>query len=222
MSKILKFGINENGRDFVVGDIHGCFTELENQLDKINFNKETDRLFSVGDMVDRGLESERCLEFLGETWFHAVKGNHEQMAIEYFESGSQYDSFSYAFNGGSWFIEKSKEEQKKYADIFNLLPIAIEVETKNGLIGIVHADCPTESWSKLDEALTNEFKDSFENMCLWNRTRIQTRNCMGVKDVFKVYVGHTPVNTVTAFSNVYCIDTGAVFKGGKLTILQIN
>ena len=56
-SAMPRFAQNIAGRDFAVGDIHGCFTELQRGLDAIGFNPNTDRLFSVGDLVDRGPES---------------------------------------------------------------------------------------------------------------------------------------------------------------------
>ena len=49
-----RFAQNTVGRDFAVGDIHGCFTELQRGLEAIGFDPSTDRLFSVGDLVDRG------------------------------------------------------------------------------------------------------------------------------------------------------------------------
>ena len=56
-SAMPRFAQNTVGRDFAVGDIHGCFTELQRGLDAIGFDPSTDRLFSVGDLVDRGPES---------------------------------------------------------------------------------------------------------------------------------------------------------------------
>lgn len=38
--KIQTFDPNEHGRDFVVGDIHGCYFELEKKLKENNFNDE--------------------------------------------------------------------------------------------------------------------------------------------------------------------------------------
>ena len=57
MNKLQRFELNTAGRDFGVGDIHGYFTKLQAALDAIGFNPAVDRLFSVGDLVDRGPES---------------------------------------------------------------------------------------------------------------------------------------------------------------------
>ena len=48
---------NRMGRDFVVGDVHGCFRTLERCLRQVRFDRDRDRLFSVGDLVSRGPHS---------------------------------------------------------------------------------------------------------------------------------------------------------------------
>jgi serine/threonine protein phosphatase 1 len=82
MIAIKKFEANTVGRDFVVGDIHGCYDLLMNELQYVVFNRAVDRLFSVGDLVDRGPDSFKCLSLPFEHWFHAVRGNHEIMMLE--------------------------------------------------------------------------------------------------------------------------------------------
>ncbi|WP_261986408.1 metallophosphoesterase, partial [Enterococcus faecium] len=65
MTKFVKhFGPNSIGRDFAVGDIHGCFSRLNSALNTIEFDPSKDRLFSVGDLVDRGPECHLILEWL--------------------------------------------------------------------------------------------------------------------------------------------------------------
>ena len=213
------FPLNEAGRDFVVGDLHGCFSRLQSRLDEIGFNPEIDRLFSVGDLVDRGPESENALEWLNKPWFHAVRGNHEQMVIDY--AGGIGDSRIYIANGGAWFVGMTPFEQSEYAIAFNDLPIAIEVETKDGLVGIVHADCPVSDWADLGIALTGHSAESYAQLCMWSRDRATQMWGNGVSGVERVYVGHTPMQQPTSLGNVHYIDTGAVF-GRDLTIIQIN
>jgi serine/threonine protein phosphatase 1 len=67
---------------WVVGDLHGCYTNLMNKLDTIGFDNKKDLLISVGDLVDRGAENVECLELITFPWFRAVRGNHEQMMID--------------------------------------------------------------------------------------------------------------------------------------------
>lgn len=94
-----RFEINHNGRDLIVGDVHGYFSKLQQALDAVQFDPQKDRLFSVGDLIDRGPQSERVLQWLMQPWFHAVRGNHEQIAMEYLDG--LIPAEIYADNGGS-------------------------------------------------------------------------------------------------------------------------
>jgi serine/threonine protein phosphatase 1 len=210
---------NTNGRDFIVGDLHGCFLTLEQEMESAGFDTDHDRLFSVGDLVDRGLESERALEFIDEPWFHPVRGNHEQMAIDYLcgrVSGSDY-----VRNGGAWFIGMPKVEQQDYAVAFQMMPLAIEVDLGRCRIGIVHADCPVENWADLEAALNGPNRDMFEEWMLWSRARYDERRADGVKGIDTVFVGHTVVPAGFRLGNVAYIDTGAVY-GRELTLLNLS
>ncbi len=219
MNKLFQhFTQNTQGSDYVVGDIHGCFTKLQEKLDEIGFNKDTDRLFSVGDLVDRGPESEDCLDWLAEPWFFAVRGNHEQMAID--ASKGFFDPATYKYNGGEWFMKLTKSMQLYYAEMFEELPIAIEVETKEGLVGIVHADCLVSDWNEMQQRL-EEPSEYFINSCIWSRETYVHKNDTEVKNVSKVIVGHTIVNNPLQLGNIHFIDTGANC-GWYFTIVKIS
>ena len=50
--------------NYAIGDIQVCFSELIGLLDLINFDKKRDRLWLAGDLVNRGPESLKTLEFI--------------------------------------------------------------------------------------------------------------------------------------------------------------
>ena len=52
------------------------------ELKQRHFNPDTDLLIPVGDIIDRGPDSLKCLQLMQENWFYAVRGNHEQMALD--------------------------------------------------------------------------------------------------------------------------------------------
>lgn len=214
---IKHFSRNAHGRDLIVGDIHGTFTKLQAVLDAVGFDPARDRLFSVGDLVDRGPESEMVLEWLAKPWFHAVCGNHDLMTIAAAERN--IDRRMYVANGGGWFLGLSVERQEQIATGLRKLPVAIELETRAGLIGIVHADCPTASWAQLGDALAGDNGAAFMDACTWSRDRIERGFGRPVAGVAAVVVGHTPVERWTSLENVIYIDTGG-WRRGIFTLLD--
>ena len=59
------YSINELGTDFFVGDIHGHYQLLLDSLSQVGFNDNNgDRVFLVGDIINRGPDSYSCVELL--------------------------------------------------------------------------------------------------------------------------------------------------------------
>lgn len=220
MSIIKRFERNTAGRDFAVGDIHGHFTRLQSALDAVCFDPNRDRLFSVGDLVDRGPESGLVLDWLAKPWFHAVLGNHEQMTID---SHCDGDADLHFMNGGAWFYALNSDERAAVADALADIPLVIEIETVKGVVGLVHADCPHREWSTMIDALSVEGSEAehVAAACIWSRRRIQSEDASGVAGVRAVVVGHTPLRHPVALGNVHYIDTAA-WNGGHFTLLDLH
>jgi serine/threonine protein phosphatase 1 len=214
---IKRLPLNTRGRDLAVGDIHGYFTKLRAALDAVGFDPEVDRVISVGDLVDRGPECDSVQEWLSQPWFHAVRGNHEDMAIHF--AAGDMDIQMYVVQGGGWNVGNPPAQRAEIASAFSVLPMAIEVETADGLVGVVHATCPTPTWSYFAATLrglehTPEYLASMEvqNMlanALWSRDKVMQLDDTSVADMRAVVVGHTPVERVTSLGNTIFIDTGA-------------
>jgi len=221
-----RFGLNEFGRDLVVGDVHGMFAHLERLLDKLGFDPAADRLFSVGDLVDRGPDSAAALQWLAHPWFHVCRGNHEQFVLD---SADLRDRTLWVeSNGGAWWLEIDAAQQALFRREMVRLPFAMEVATANGLIGIVHADVPPMlSW---DEFMVLIEAGNPEAMlyALWSRRRLQSANRGSITGrVSRVYCGHTPTRGTVRLGNVHHIDTGAVyalenFADARLTVAEFH
>lgn len=69
-------------RTIIVGDVHGCRSELEALLDRVAFTSG-DRLVFVGDLVARGPDSLGVLDVARRTGAIVVRGNHEQKLLDW-------------------------------------------------------------------------------------------------------------------------------------------
>jgi bis(5'-nucleosyl)-tetraphosphatase (symmetrical) len=69
----------DNLKNFVVGDIQGCYKGLIKLLKKADFDPLTDKLWAVGDLVARGPDSLATMEYLYDLGphFNTVLGNHD-------------------------------------------------------------------------------------------------------------------------------------------------
>lgn len=227
MSQIVqRYSRNPRGRDFVVGDIHGCFDKLRQALDDVDFNAQSDRLFSVGDLIDRGPLSTETLDWLARPWFHPCIGNHEDMALQ-----SQHDNnvlFGWVFmNGGQWWLALDAGTREKYLAAFRQLPVVMEIETRYGRVGVVHADIPEQlSWQAFLDALEAGDATARE-IAVWSRRRADGLVTAPVEGIDQIVCGHTimPDRKIYQSANVWFIDTGAflpVTEGGHLSLLRLD
>lgn len=137
MIEVLKVN---TGRVFIVGDIHGCLSLLQQAKKAINFKDDEDLLIGVGDLVDRGEDSPGCLELLDKSWFKSVKGNHEQILVEDYKvfkkSGEIYPISSV---GNEWTKEYFPSSGSgRLIEAASRLPEVIKLDAFGERVHVVH------------------------------------------------------------------------------------
>lgn len=224
MLEVRHFARNTVGRDFIVGDVHGCFDLLRDALARVGFDEARDRLFATGDLVDRGPSSLEVLDWIERPWFFSVRGNHEQMAIGV--AAGRHDLVRYSRNGGGWFLGLPIQRMRLVASVLDTLPHAIEIDHIIGRVGIVHANVPMPDWDALvsdmeSPTLSRAREKKLEETLLWSRARYTGKvDCTPVAGLAALFVGHEVMPRASRLGNVCAVDTGAAY-GRYLTVLNI-
>lgn len=202
--------INTAGRDFVCGDIHGCYDRVISFLRHINFDVHKDRFIAAGDLVDRGPMSLECLTLLYEPWFFTVKGNHDLMMQEAFTGHPGWE-FIFVRNGGAWaqqYIHGNDEDsyfvRNTVETITKQLPLLITVEMSNSKkFHVLHAEIMCKEELN-DEVFADE--EVFSSLAtiqtidgdhvLWGRSLFQNLNSIDLtpRNIEKVKRGALMAN----------------------------
>ncbi len=199
---------------YAVGDIHGQIHMLEALVERVPF-REDDEIVFLGDFIDRGRDSKAVVEFLlgfrreyPKTVF--LRGNHEDMLLDYLAGGGSYYPGVYVMNGGDATLENYRDERgdvhlpPEHLKFLNALEW---IHVSRGFI-FVHAglrpNVPIDSQDPMD--------------MVWIREEFfHAQYDFGKPVVF----GHTPGWEIKNELPFYLgIDTSAV-HGGRLTCVQL-
>lgn len=188
MSHTQFFDKNTKGRDFIVGDIHAHKKRFNRALESVSFNPGKDRLFCLGDLIDRGRQPLFFLDLLyREDWFYSIRGNHEQMIIDRFENPIAKPPYMSAvktqdeakelhrYNGGKWFDALKHDSAREHTyQLVSKLPYAMKIECKSGVVGLVHAEVPEDfnDWQDFTQSLEDDSNTRDE--AIWNRLAIES------------------------------------------------
>jgi len=111
-------------RTIVVGDIHGCYDELMELVEKVDLGKD-DRVVSVGDLITKGPKSREVLElFMTDARFTTVIGNHD-LALRRKWNGEEIELKAAQKEAH----KELRGEKDAYAAFFNRLPFTIDLDT---------------------------------------------------------------------------------------------
>ena len=225
-SSILTINTNQTNHIYVVGDLHGCYSLLMQELQNIHFDFQNDVLICTGHLVDRGEENLACISLLDEPWFYTVRGNHEEMCIKSAHDLKIKDI--HARNGGEWFYQLSQIQRLEIIERFKQLPLVIEIQLEHKKIGVVHADIDIHDWNAFKQDVSQgDYKISGVTSAyvnaLWGRGRIRQYSAHYdvVENIDEIYLGHTIVKEHTKIDNCHYIDVGSSFTK-KLCIVKIK
>lgn len=224
---------NSAGKDYICADTHGHFSLLESQLNKVGFDTKTDRLFSLGDLIDRGDESDQVLAWLAHPWFYAIQGNHERMLINTVASQSDAMRLQWFNWGGAWAEDLDGSTLQGYHRELSRLPVAIELHLSQGQrVALVHAHLPDQcDWKNMASLLHETPDQEVEHHpvisdMLWNKPSYLTNPTKTnlpapVKNIDHVFHGHSIMTSITTIGNRTFMDLGS-YCSGKIGLIDVS
>ena len=209
---------NDLGRDFVAGDVHGCYATLERALEAVRFEPGRDRLFSAGDLVNRGPHSLDALGWIEERRIHdAVLGNHEAMVLKTLLNRERRVLVG-------WMAGIDVAMRERWIEALWRLPVAMTIETAHGPVGVVHAGVVERSWTRTLEGIGRRDQRALSTALLGGHgTDWRGMSGTPVEGLRALVTGHEPSNEPSCDGYWWSIDTGAGFRGfERLTLLRID
>lgn len=218
---------NTQGRDYILPDLHGRFDLLARAMFSVNFDTKKDRLFLLGDMIDRGPNSADVLQILSgkiahykNVQVHALLGNHEAAIINHEKNlkdlnlkkkqRREWRESNYNEQGREWLLGLPEDQLVHTVDQLSKLPYAIELNTGIGLMGLVHAEVLENDWQEFIHNLYHE--PVTKHHVVWSRKRILNGDLNSISSIVRLYSGHTVINHPILLGNRLYMDTGAVFR----------
>ena len=220
-------------KTFVIGDVHGSNRALLQCLERSGFDKENDKLISLGDIADGWSEVPECVDtLLSIKNLVAIRGNHDIWCHDWFKYGRT--PLMWTQQGGQAtidaYIRTSKLTDKVHQDFWNN-QIDWYIDDQNRLF--IHG-----GWDYLEGfprgATIPVNAGTIAKECHWDRSLL-----MGAKSAFgknnnpngkfkaleefsEVYIGHTAENDgPNQYGNLWNMDSGCGWHG-KLSIMNID
>ncbi|MEU1037621.1 polynucleotide kinase-phosphatase [Streptomyces sp. NPDC005907] len=209
----------------IIGDIHGCASELETLLTRLGYvdgsHPEGRTAVFVGDLVDRGPDTpgvlRRVMSMVASGDALCVPGNHENKYGRHLKGRKVQPTHGLAetieqMEGES---EEFRRQVREFVD-----GLVSHYVLDGGRLVVCHAGLPEKYHGRTSGRVRSH--------ALYGDTTGETDEfglpvrypwAEDYRGSAAVVYGHTPVPTATWLNNTICLDTGAVF-GGKLTALR--
>ncbi|WP_328906379.1 polynucleotide kinase-phosphatase [Streptomyces sp. NBC_00234] len=212
----------------IIGDIHGCSSELETLLSTLGYadgvHPDGRTAVFVGDLVDRGPDSpgvlRRVMAMVSSGNALCVPGNHENKLGRYLKGRSVQHTHGLAET-----IEQLEREDAVDPEFRVCVKEFIEGLVSHyvldgGKLVVCHAGLPEKYHGRTSGRVRSH--------ALYGDTTGETDEfglpvrypwAEEYRGRATVVYGHTPVPSTSWVNNTICLDTGAVF-GGKMTALR--
>lgn len=213
---------------YVMADLHGRFTELQELLKKVDFGAK-DKLIIAGDICDRGKENYEMLKWMESKPENVefIKGNHDEEFIanvdllkimlkkhpnlnlqECYDELREMDEYFDHYGTIGQLIDGyniNLEQLTKWADIMNEFPYLKELKVNDKKYLIVHAGYMDEDSLRNSPVAKNSSESQLRTMALckesfYTGAREEALLVGGKRDT-TVIAGHTPTIAKGIFAN---------------------
>ncbi len=233
---------------YLMSDIHGDLERFHRALERIQFHKEKDHLYILGDVIDRGKYGMEMLSYAmaNQEWLHLLLGNHEMFLRNYLNPRNDeerlerfvYETYQY---GGKPTLEKidkmSFEEKYKVAKFLWSLPLYEIIDTPKGKMVLTHsgldADHLVEKEDKISiiESIEAAYEyDEFEYLISCDIHHLAAGQLKRLD--YPMIIGHYPCrflnedgsNKIYHGLNYMCIDGGCGYPEdhGQLAVYRLE
>ncbi|WP_405713081.1 polynucleotide kinase-phosphatase [Streptomyces xanthophaeus] len=209
----------------IVGDIHGCSSELETLLGKLGYedgvHPQGRTAVFVGDLVDRGPDSpgvlRRVMGMVKSGNALCVPGNHENKLGRHLKGSKVQRTHGLAET-----IEQLEAEPEEFVQEVRefIRGLVSHYVLDGGRLVVCHAGLPEKYHGRTSgrvrsHALYGETTGETDEFGL----PVRYPWAEDYRGKAAVVYGHTPVPDTSWINNTICLDTGAVF-GGRMTALR--
>ncbi|WP_405794933.1 polynucleotide kinase-phosphatase [Streptomyces longwoodensis] len=209
----------------IIGDVHGCASELEALLGKLGYvdgaHPGGRTAVFVGDLVDRGPDSpgvlRRVMAMVKSGNALCVPGNHENKYGRHLKGRKVQHTHGLA----ETVAQMAGESEEFVAEVREFIDSLVShYVLDGGRLVVCHAGLPEKYHGRTSgrvrsHALYGETTGETDEFGL----PVRYPWAEDYRGRAAVVYGHTPVPEATWLNNTICLDTGAVF-GGKLTALR--
>lgn len=220
---------DEVGPFDIIGDIHGCYDELIELIEKLGYKKEKlgyihpegRKLFFLGDLVDRGPKTPEVLKLVmslvNSNYAYCVPGNHDAKLQKKLIGKSVNLKHGLAET-----LEQLEKEPPEFLEEIKefVYKLVSHYVLDNGKLVVAHAG--------MKETMQGRGSGMIRQFAMYGETTgesdefgfpVRYQWSEDYRGKALVVYGHTPVLEPDWINNTVNIDTGCVF-GGKLTALR--